>query len=298
MWARKLSDRTAYSRHWSNVGYWHRNGSRVGLCWSEGVCDGKRRARSARSRSGNQRRVTSTTIGWIRTQGVLCDLNSLASVKRFAQKFVQNNAPLHVLILNAGIFQAKYGQTADGLEQDMGVNHIAHAYLTQLLMPKLIRSAPSRIVILSSDLHSGPAINYRALEAMSTKANDAKKGWSMRGAYQQSKLANPLFARAIASRYGNQQVTAYSLHPGVIDTNLTADLPLAGLFKMILKKKTVPQGAATTVFCALKPGLERETGRYFTDSTVTDRADKWSDDQANTLWNWTQKMIQERTRNL
>ena len=231
-------------------------------------------------------------------QGVLCDLNSLASVKQFAQEFVRSNTPLHALILNAGIFQYKFGQTVDGLEQDMGVNHIAHAYLTELLMPKLIRSAPSRIVIVSSELHSGPPIKYQAFEQMSTDASNAQKGWNMRSAYQQSKLANLLFARAVASRYKNQQVTAYSLHPGVIDTNLTANIPLASIFKMFFKKKTIPQGAATTVFCALKPGLERETGRYFDNSTVTDRADKWSNEEVNTFWNWTQKIIQERTANL
>lgn len=77
-------------------------------------------------------------------QGVVCDLNSLASVKQFAEKFLQENSFLNVLILNAGIINYRFTQTVDGLEQVMGVNHIAHAYLTQLLMPLLINSAPSR----------------------------------------------------------------------------------------------------------------------------------------------------------
>jgi hypothetical protein len=65
-----------------------------------------------------------------------------------------------------------------------------------------------------------------------------------------------------------------------------------------LKKKSIAQGAATTVYCALKPGLENETGRYFDDSTVTDLADKWDDDELNRFWKWTETIIQERTATL
>jgi NAD(P)-dependent dehydrogenase (short-subunit alcohol dehydrogenase family) len=233
-------------------------------------------------------------------QGVICDLNSLASVKRFAQQFLQDNKPLNVLILNAGISNYKFAQTIDGLEQVMGVNHIGHAYLTQLLMPKLIANAPSRIVVVSSSFHAGPPLNYQALDHMSSTINNAKKDWGMMSSYQQSKLANVLFARALASRYKDKQVTAYSLHPGVINTNLASDIPFSRFFKMFLpyKKKSVEQGTATTVYCALNPGLEHESGQYFDDSTLTDLAGKWPDDDVNTLWKWTEKIIRERTANL
>jgi NAD(P)-dependent dehydrogenase (short-subunit alcohol dehydrogenase family) len=231
-------------------------------------------------------------------EGVLCDLNSLSSIKQFAEKFTKARSPLNILILNAGLFNYNYAQTVDGLEQVIGVNHIGHAYLTQLLIPTLTANVPSRIVVVSSGLHKGPPINYEALDRMSSKEKNAKKGWGMMSSYQQSKLANVLFARALASRYQDKQITAYSLHPGVIDTNLTANVPLAGVFKAFVRKKTVEQGAATTVYCALQPGLEKETGRYFDDSTVTDLADKWTDDDINTFWQWTEKVIQERTTNL
>ncbi len=231
-------------------------------------------------------------------EGVLCDLNSLASIKQFAEKFIQEKKSLNILILNAGIFNYNFAQTVDGLEQVIGVNHIGHAYLTQLLIPTLIENAPSRIVIVSSDLHSGPPLNYQDLNQMSTTGNNAKKVWGMMRSYQQSKLANLLYARALASRYNDKQITAYSLHPGVIDTNLTANVPLAGVFKAFFKKKTSSQGAATTVYCAIKSDLEKETGRYFVDSTVTDLADKWTDNDINTFWEWTEKVIRERTNNL
>ena len=169
-------------------------------------------------------------------QGVICDLNSLASVKQFAEKFVKEKTPLNILILNAGIFNYNFGQTVDGLEQVMGVNHIGHAYLTQLLMPTLLDNAPSRIVVVSSELHSGPPLNYQALEQMSSTDNP-KKNWGMMRSYQQSKLANVLFARVLASRYKDKQITTYSLHPGVIDTSLTRDVPLSRCTQNVAEEK-------------------------------------------------------------
>ncbi|CAF2507552.1 unnamed protein product [Rotaria sp. Silwood2] len=244
----------------------------------------------------NELQQRQQSIGYV--QGLICDLNSLVSVKQCAEKFISENKPLNVLILNAGMVNFSYARTIDGLEQLIGVNHIAQAYLTQLLMPTLIANAPSRIVIVSSLFHVDSPLNYQALDHINSTKTDAKNSWSVKSSYQQSKLANVLFARAIASRYKDKQITAYSLHPGVIDTNLDAKIPFSSLFKIFYKKKTVDQGAATTVYCALKPGLENETGRYFDDSTVTNIADKWTDDDLDTFWEWTEKVIQERTANL
>jgi NAD(P)-dependent dehydrogenase (short-subunit alcohol dehydrogenase family) len=231
-------------------------------------------------------------------QGVICDLNSLLSIKQCAEKFTKANMPLNILILNGGIWNFDFAQTVDGLEQVMGVNHIGHAYLTKLLMPTLIANAPSRVVVVSSHLESGPPLNYQALEHMSSTATNAKKGWGVMRSYQQSKLANILFARALAKRYQDKQITAYSLHPGVINTNLTSKIPSASFLKALLvKTKTIPQGAATTVYCAVTPGIENESGRYFDDSTVKDIADKWTDNDINRFWDWTEKIIRERTIN-
>ena len=235
-------------------------------------------------------------------QGIICDLNSLASVKQFAQKFLQENSCLNVLILNAGLINYRFTQTIDGLEQVMGVNHIAHAYLTQLLMPILTKSAPSRVVVVSSKMHIGPSLDYEALDRMNTSVTNANKGWGTFSSYHQSKLANLLFARALAPRYRDKGITAYSLHPGAIKTNLGSNFPLskylAPMVMMLIKEKTIAEGAATTVYCAVKPGLESENGRYFDDSTVTNAADKWTDDDLNRFWEWTENVIRSHTANL
>ena len=229
-------------------------------------------------------------------QGFLCDLNDLSSIKRFSQKFLQANKPLNRLILNAGLLHTKFTQTVDGLEQVVGVNHIGHAYLTQLLMPTLIANAPSRIVVVSSEAHRlGGKINYQRLDRMNSQETNAGDGWGTLTSYHESKLANVLFARALTSRYGAQQVTAYSLHPDVMDTALMSTSRLVKNLSIMNKRKSLAQGAATTVYCTLKSGLENESGRYFDDSSVTSKADKFSDTDVNELWNWTEKVIRERT---
>ena len=133
-------------------------------------------------------------------------------------------------------------------------------------MPTLIANAPSRIVIVSSVLHKGPPMDYEAFDRMSSKANNAKKGWGVMKSYQQSKLANLLFARGLASKYKDQRITAYSLHPGMIDTHLTSRVLCAKLcLQCGTEKKHQSKVQLTTVYCALKAGLESETGRYFDD---------------------------------
>ena len=117
---------------------------------------------------------------------------------------------------NAGLMNYDHAKTVHGLEQMIGVNYIDHAYLTKLLMPMLISNASSRIVLLASGLHSGLSLDYQMLDRWNSTGKDEKKGWSIMRGYQQSKLANVLFARAVASHYGKKQIMAYSVHPEII----------------------------------------------------------------------------------
>ncbi|CAF1141119.1 unnamed protein product [Didymodactylos carnosus] len=142
-------------------------------------------------------------------EGVICDINSLSSIKKIAQKFREENKPLNVLILKTGLMNFNYDKTIDGLELIIGVNHI--------------------------DLQTGPPLNYKMLDDWNSDKKDAKKGWSMMSGYQQSQLANVLFARALTSTYGNKQITAYSVHYSIIKTNLGADILLINGYKLNVK---------------------------------------------------------------
>ena len=84
---------------------------------------------------------------------LICDLASLKDVKRFTDEFLQTHTNLHVLINNAGVFHMKRTTTQDGYESTFAVNYLAHYYLTELLLPLLKKSSPSRIINLSSDIH-------------------------------------------------------------------------------------------------------------------------------------------------
>jgi retinol dehydrogenase-12 len=158
------------------------------------------------------------------------DLASLKSIKGFADAFLKLGKPLHILVLNAGVMKSPgemflqrnftYGfeHTADGFESHIGVNHIGHFYLTQLLEDKLKESAPSRVVSVSSCSHNemnGYPGGFR-YDLWEKRGDDYEDG----RAYSQSKLANIVFASELAHRLNGTGVTAYACHPGVIDTAL------------------------------------------------------------------------------
>ena len=226
------------------------------------------------------------------------DLSSLASVSRFATDYLARGWPLHLLICNAGVMATPYSLTADGVELQLGTNHLGHYALTQQLLPALLATAakqPVRVVVLSSEaIVMHPSIDYAHLPDPTTANYSA---WR---AYGQSKWANVLFANELNRRYSNQHITAYSAHPGIIFTQLYqhAAKPLVWLARLAIRRaKTVEQGAATTVYCAVEPGLEQNgAGQFFEDSAVSERAEleKMTEEEAGKFWEWSEQIVKER----
>uniref|UniRef100_A0A914E1H2 Uncharacterized protein n=1 Tax=Acrobeloides nanus TaxID=290746 RepID=A0A914E1H2_9BILA len=148
------------------------------------------------------------------------DLSSLESIKHGVEMFFWNKWPLHVLILNAGVSWTPDSTTKEGYEALFGVNHLGHFYLTHLLMDKLRESAPSRLVVVSSDLHAYTKIDPNStieekLKKLIPSVEDAKLIDAMRF-YCRSKLCNVLFAfKAHRSEHKNG-INTYVLHPGII----------------------------------------------------------------------------------
>lgn len=147
------------------------------------------------------------------------DLQSLASIKTFADEFKSTEPRLDFLVLNAGIMALPSLEYTDaGFEKQIGVNHFGHFYLTQLLLQKMTddTSSAGRIVSLSSTAHDFGRLDYDDLHY---KKGRRYAGWP---AYGQSKLANILFPKELADRLKEKSphVTAVSVHPGVIQTNL------------------------------------------------------------------------------
>lgn len=178
--------------------------------------------------------------------------------------------------------------TVDGFEMQIGVNHMGHFLLTNLLLDTLKVSAPSRIVIVSSAGHYMGTINKDDLNSEHIKYDKFK-------AYFQTKLANVLFARELSKRLLGTDVTVNSLHPGVVKTELTRDLSVLNAVLWILTffYKTPKSGAQTQIRLAVDPDLSTTTGKYFDNCKIKEEATKAKDDaMAEWLWatseQWTQ----------
>lgn len=216
------------------------------------------------------------------SQNVSClklDLSDSKSIREFAEA-INKEPKLDILINNAGVMVCPYGKTADGFEMQIGVNHFGHFLLTYLLIDLIKKSAPARIITVSSMAHSWGSINLEDIN--SEKSYDKSK------AYAQSKLANVLFSHTLAKKLEGTGVTTYSLHPGVVQTDLWRHLngPQQFVMKMVSPfTKNSVQGAQTTIYCAVEPSLENQTGGYYSDcATAKCSAAGKDDDLAQKLW--------------
>lgn len=203
------------------------------------------------------------------------ELGSLDSVRQFADAYLKKYDSLNLLINNAGVMACPEGKTSDGFEMQFGTNHVGHFLLANLLAPALINGAPARVVALSSRAHHMSPFDF---EDPHFESRDYNKWVS----YGQSKTANVLFAVALDKRLADKGVRAYSVHPGVIETELSRhmdeeDRALIGARSEQVGNwfvKTVPQGAATSVLAATAPELEGKGGVYLEDCQVAELEDE------------------------
>ncbi|GMR36489.1 hypothetical protein PMAYCL1PPCAC_06684, partial [Pristionchus mayeri] len=212
------------------------------------------------------------------------DLSSLDSVVAAANTFKSMNLPLHILILNAGVFSPDRKTTLDNLETAFGVNHVAHTLLVILLIDILKASAPARIVFLSSSSHAHHGIDASLpleakLECLCPSPDSSALGYKL---YSLSKMCNFLTVRKLHRLYGEEGISTYAVHPGAcIPTNIGRTYGFGGrvFFKIAsLFAKTLSQGAATTVLCAARPEVEKISGKYWQDC-------REAEDNANALAN-------------
>uniref|UniRef100_A0A9J7XAJ1 NADP-retinol dehydrogenase n=1 Tax=Cyprinus carpio carpio TaxID=630221 RepID=A0A9J7XAJ1_CYPCA len=210
------------------------------------------------------------------------DLADTCSIRAFAQRFLQEVDHLHILVNNAGIMMCPYMKTVDGFEMHIGVNHLGHFLLTYLLIGLLKRSAPSRIVVVSSLAHNFGWIRFHDLHSQGSYNSGL--------AYCQSKLANVLFTRELARRLHGSNVTVNSVHPGTVRSELmrhsTAMSLLFAVFSMFLK--TPKEGAQTSVYCAIAEELQSISGKHFSDCAPAFVAPQGRNEEtARKLWDAT-----------
>uniref|UniRef100_A0A8C8YY13 WW domain containing oxidoreductase n=1 Tax=Prolemur simus TaxID=1328070 RepID=A0A8C8YY13_PROSS len=129
-----------------------------------------------------------------KVEAMTLDLALLRSVQHFAEAFKAKNVSLHVLVCNAAAFALPWSLTKDGLETTFQVNHLGHFYLVQLLQDVLCRSAPARVIVVSSESHRFTDINNSLGKLDFSRLSPSKNDYWAMLAYNRSKLCNVLFS--------------------------------------------------------------------------------------------------------
>ncbi|QIO77337.1 SDR family NAD(P)-dependent oxidoreductase (plasmid) [Rhizobium leguminosarum bv. trifolii] len=196
------------------------------------------------------------------------DLADEASVKAFANTFLDRQGRIDILVLNAGIMAQPLFRDTRGHEGHFSINFLGHYQLTALLWPALLAARRSRVVVLSSRGHQISDVNFEDIDFV-------RRPYDKWLAYAQSKTANALFAVALDRRGQASGVRAFSVHPGMIVTPgirhlAQAEFEAVGALELdgtpvidpAADKKTPEQGAATAVWCATSPALNSLGGVY------------------------------------
>jgi NAD(P)-dependent dehydrogenase (short-subunit alcohol dehydrogenase family) len=216
--------------------------------------------------AGRNRQKAEETVGWIKSETgnpnvgyLLADFADLEQVRALAAAFRERYSRLDVLINNAGAFFNSRQATPYGAEMTFLVNHLAPFLLTNLLLEELRRSAPARIVNVSSDGYKQATLDLDDLEMTN--------GFFGMKAYSRSKLANILVTFELARRLEDSGVTANALHPGHVATNIfRTPFPFIGpVLKWVigLFALSPQEGADNSIYLATSPDVGGITGRYF-----------------------------------
>lgn len=238
------------------------------------------------------------------------DLASLASVRAAADALIADGRPFDVVIANAGVMAAPFGKTEDGFETQFGTNHLGHFTFVNRIA-SLIKDG-GRFVSLASSGHRFSDVNL-------ADPNFDKGDYDPWAAYGRSKTANILFAVEFDRRHKDRGVRAAALHPGGIHTELARHLDdgaLEALLEQInataratggeeFEFKSIPQGAATSVWAAAVADPAEVGGRYLEDCHVAElaedeglragvRAYAIDPDNAKALWAKSEEMVGER----
>ncbi|KAJ8366802.1 hypothetical protein AAFF_G00342100, partial [Aldrovandia affinis] len=186
------------------------------------------------------------------------------------------------------------GRTDDGFGIQFGVNHLGHFLLSCLLLDHLKEGSGGRVVTLSSMAYRWGSIDFASL-ITNKHLGTGRYSWQFFPAYCNSKLCNVLFTHELAKRLQGTNVTCYSVHPGVVRTELSRNVSLwqkvfiEPVARLLFLDPVA--GAQTTLHCALQEGLEPLSGRYFSCCAVQDVCPKAKDDaMARKLWEVSERL--------
>ncbi|XP_069833186.1 retinol dehydrogenase 12-like isoform X1 [Dendropsophus ebraccatus] len=214
----------------------------------------------------------------------LLDTSSMASVRAFTERVLKEEKRLDILVNNAGASGLPYNMTPEGLEVTFATNHLGPFLLTHLLLDLLKRTAPSRIIFLSSFMHGKGVIDTSNLWGKNLEKN------SYNDSYNCTKLMNTICAKELATRLQGTGVTVNSVNPGIVMTEAMRNYPF--IFRLVFNIigffffKSAEEGAASTIFCSVSEEAHGLTGKFIdSDCTIVLPSEKTRDPAVNKkLW--------------
>ncbi|KAI2093565.1 hypothetical protein LOZ36_000107 [Ophidiomyces ophidiicola] len=270
-------------------------------CLILAACDSKKLTRLATE--------ITTTYPAVKVRTLEIDLSSLTSVRAAAAELNgwDDLPAIDVLVNNAGIMAVEYQLSPEGFESQLATNHLGPFLFTNLIMEKIVAANHPRIVVVSSDGHRFNPFRFDDYNF------DHGKEYNKWHAYGQSKTANILFAISLAQKLGlKHKLLAFSLHPGVILTNLGSHLDwnvepneIRNIDRFLgnaegwkgVTIKSLEQGSATHTYAAFDPSLKANNGAYLLDCHVADPLEdtvrSWatSSFEAERLWRLSEKLV-------
>ncbi|KAF6735065.1 WW domain-containing oxidoreductase [Oryzias melastigma] len=234
-----------------------------------------------------------------RVEAMMCNLASLRSVREFAESFKAKKLPLHILVCNAAVCTQPWNLTEDGLESTFQICHLGHFLLVQCLQEVLRRSAPARVVVVSSESHRfTDLLDACGKVDLAVLSPPRKDYWSML-AYNRAKLCNILFSNELNRRLSPRGVTSNAVHPGnMMYTSIHRSWWLMTFLFTLARPftKSMQQGAATTVYCAVAPELDGLGGMYFNNCFRCQPSNQAQDQSsAASLWELSERLVAERS---
>ena len=229
--------------------------------------------------------------GHAQVQLVVFDLADLSSVRRGAEEMLEQAPRIDVLVNNAGVVLSERRESVDGFEATFAINHLGPFLLTNLLLERLVASAPSRIVNVASAAHNMARTGIPFDDLQSTKRYRGMR------VYGESKLANILFTLELSRRLAGSGVTANSLHPGPVRTGYGADGDARGFlaFGLVISRPfflSPAKGARTSIYLSSSPAVEGVTGEYFVKcKPATPRRPAQDSEAAQRLWQVSAELV-------
>ncbi|QSS98822.1 SDR family oxidoreductase [Pontibacillus sp. ALD_SL1] len=218
---------------------------------------------------------------------IQCDLGSLQSIHDFIREFRSRFDYLDVLINNAGVVNTKRIETMDGFEGMMGINHLGHFLLTNLLLEPLQNAKQGRIVVVSSGAYKAGKIHF--------DNPHLHNQFSVIKGYGQSKLANLLFTRELARRLQGTSITVNAIHPGAVSTSLgvSRETGFGSTIHKLLRPffQTPAEGADTAIYLATDPNVTSSGSYYYKRKPTPLKKNAKDDEVAKRLWEWSEEEV-------